>query len=63
LPLPPGAAPDSAALAVKAWNLLGGLEWPGIEAVAEMLGITDIETLVWQLVAIRNWQRPETTGE
>jgi len=28
-----------------------------------MLGITDIEALVWQLVAIRNWQRPDTTGE
>lgn len=28
-----------------------------MECVAEMLGITDIETLMCQLIVIRDWQR------
>jgi len=44
---------------VEAWNLLGGLEWGGLEAVAEMLGVRDIEGLVADLTVIRDFYRPE----
>jgi len=39
---------------VQAWNMLGGLEWSGVEIVAEVLGVEDIETLIAQLVALRD---------
>lgn len=41
---------------MQAWNLLGGLEWGGIEAVSEMLGIDDVETLIVQLAVLRDNQ-------
>lgn len=36
---------------------MGGLDWSALPVVAEMIGQHDIETLVAQLVAIRDWQR------
>ncbi len=36
---------------------MGGIDWAALPVVAEMLGIEDIETLVSQLVAIRDAQR------
>jgi len=39
--------------------VLGGLEWEGLETVAEMLGIRDIERLIAELTVIRDFQRPE----
>jgi hypothetical protein len=39
--------------------VLGGLEWQGIETVAEILGLRDIERLVAELTVIRDFQRPE----
>lgn len=43
-----------APLAVSAWNLMGGLEWGGVELVAEMLGVVDVEGLLHDLSTIRN---------
>ena len=40
-------------------NLLGGVEWAGIELVAETLGYTDLEFLIHQLVVIRERQRDD----
>ncbi len=37
----------------------GKLDWSALEVVAELLGITDLETLVLQLVAIRDRPRQE----
>ncbi len=36
---------------------MGGIDWAALPVIAEMLGIDDIETLVLQLVAIRDAQR------
>ncbi len=55
---PPEQPPD-VRLAVRAWNLLGGVEWAGIELVAETLGYTDLELLMHQLVVIRERQRDD----
>ena len=44
-------------LSIRAWNIMGGIDWAAIPVIAEMLGIDDIETLVLQLVAIRDAQR------
>lgn len=44
------------ALAIRAWNLLGGMEWSGIPFVAELLGYDEPDLLVMQLEAIRNRQ-------
>lgn len=49
-----GEPPEGAGIAIKAWNLLGGLEWHGLPIVAEMLGVEDVETLIHQLTAIRD---------
>jgi hypothetical protein len=44
-------------MARQAWALLGfSLDWSGIPLVAEMLGITDIELLVWHLVLLREFE-------
>ncbi len=59
MPLGPGASCDAAtALAIQAWNWMGGaIDWAGLPLVAEMLGIEDLEILVAQLAALRDWQR------
>jgi len=44
-------------LSIRAWNIMGGIDWAALPVIAEMLGIDDIETLVLQLVAIRDAQR------
>lgn len=44
-------------LAIRAWNIMGGIDWTGLSVVAEMLGIDDVDVLVAQLVAIREHQR------
>ena len=44
-------------LSIRAWNIMGGSDWAALPVIAEMLGIGDIETLVLQLVAIRDAQR------
>lgn len=38
---------------------MGGLDWQALPIVADMLGITCIETFVAQLAAIRDYQREE----
>lgn len=59
MPLGPGASCDAAtALAIKAWNWMDGkIDWDGLELVADLLGIEDLEILVEQLTALRDWQR------
>ena len=54
---PKSAPPPDVQMAVAAWNLMGGIDWLAIDAVSEMLGITDIETLITQLVTIRDANR------
>jgi hypothetical protein len=44
-------------LAVRAWNLLGGIDWAGLPLVAEILGYDDIELLITQLVVIRDREK------
>lgn len=39
---------------------MGGIEWDGIEVVAEILGIEDVEMLVRNLVSIRDFQNKQT---
>jgi hypothetical protein len=37
----------------------GALDWSGLPLVAELLGIHDLERLITQLAAIRDWQRKQ----
>ena len=53
----PPDQPQDVRLAVKAWNLLGGIDWAGLPLVAEILGYDDIELLITQLVVIRDRER------
>lgn len=55
MPFEPVPPPEGAAQAIRAWNLLGGMDWAGMETVAEMLGITDIDALIVRLATIRDW--------
>jgi len=36
---------------------MGGIDWAGVELIAEMLGVRDIELLIHQLGIIRDWTR------
>jgi len=38
---------------------MGGIDWAGLPIVADMLGITDIERLLVELCAIRDFQNRE----
>lgn len=60
----PGPCPDASALALRAWNLMGGLEWSALETVTDVLGVRDIEALIEDLATIRDWQnnRNKTDG-
>lgn len=42
------------AMSIRAWNMLGGLDWSGIEKVASLLGIPDTESLILDLITIRD---------
>lgn len=35
---------------------MGGIDWKGLDVVVEMLGVRDIETLITELAAIRDFQ-------
>jgi hypothetical protein len=50
----PGAVPDKSRFAVTAWNLMGGLDWAALPTVVELLGVVDVESLVRQLISIRD---------
>lgn len=39
---------------MRAWNMMGGLDWTALPIVAELLGVEDLDLLVSQLVAIRD---------
>lgn len=42
---------------------MNGIDWAALPVVAEIIGCDDPETLITQLVTIRDWQRdnpPET---
>lgn len=35
----------------------GQIDWAGLPLVADLLGIDDLERLITQLAALRDWQR------
>lgn len=59
LPFEPMPPPAKASISVAVWNILGGLEWSGLQVAAEMFGVEDIDALVRDLVTIRDFQRRE----
>jgi hypothetical protein len=43
-------------VAIKAWNLLGGvIDWAGLPVVAALVGAENIELLIRHLVLIRDF--------
>lgn len=58
----PGPIPDASALALRAWNLMGGLDWAALPVVAEILGVRDIEALVDGVTTVRDWQNNRNTS-
>ena len=47
------------ATAVQAWNLMGGIDWSALPIVIDLLGVSDPEALITQLVAIRDHQNAQ----
>jgi len=41
---------------------MGGIDWAALPVVAEMLGVNDIEGLVTDLTAIRDFQNRSSDG-
>lgn len=56
-PFAPPACPREFELPVTAWNLLGGMDWNGVEWVAHYLGIDDTDQLILDLLTIRDNQK------
>lgn len=42
---------------------MGGVNWAGLELVTGMLGIEDIEPLMWRLLTIKMHQPPKDDSE
>jgi hypothetical protein len=61
MPFPSPNQPPDVTMAIRAWNMLGGLEWAGLDTVCDVLGITDPELLIAQLVTMRN--NPDLLGD
>lgn len=54
LPVQP-PCPEDAANAVTAWNWMGGtIDWNALPVIVEMLGISDVDLLIHQLIALRD---------
>ena len=54
-PTPPQRPPDDCMIAVTAWDMMSGsIDWTALPTICELLGIRDIETLLSQLMAIRD---------
>lgn len=46
---------------MQAWNIMGGIDWQALPIVVDMLGISDPENLIYQLVTLREHQRTKET--
>ena len=51
---PPPPAPDEFKVSLRAWNLAGGMDWDGLDVAIDLLGIKDIEALLFDLQIIRD---------
>jgi len=49
------------AVAVAAWNMMSGLDWSALPIVCDLLGVSDPEHLVQQLILLRD-HTSETDG-
>lgn len=55
LPFDPPPLPEESRPALEAWNLMGGeINWTALDAIAELIGVRDVETLIRHLVVIRD---------
>ena len=43
-------------MSVRIWLEANGLDWQALPLLVEIHGITDVDTLIAELVAIRNFQ-------
>jgi hypothetical protein len=60
-PFQPANPPPDVVLGIRAWNMLGGLDWAGLDTVLDVLGIDEPEILIAQLVVLRS--NPEMLGD
>jgi hypothetical protein len=62
LPIKPPPPDFNTTFAIRAWNLMNGeLNWQALDAVSELLGITDIELLLAQLETIKEHGQQSNT--
>lgn len=53
----PGSLSAGGDLAIRAWNLMDAqIDWAALPVIVEMLGVTEPERLIVELVAIRDYQ-------
>jgi hypothetical protein len=55
LPFPPGDPPPECDFSIRAWLMMGKqIDYAALPVICEILGIADIETLLTQLICIRD---------
>ena len=54
--MPFESGPCPSPLTLRIWNEASGLDWQAFPLLADIHGITDIETLVSELAAMRDFQ-------
>lgn len=59
----PGGMPDGAGIAVRAWNMMNGaIDWQALPIVSEVLGVSDQEQFIYELLAVRDYQRKQNSN-
>lgn len=54
---------EGAEIAIKAWNMMKGIDWQALPLIAEMLGVVELESFITQLITIRNYQDAKEKAE
>ena len=44
---------------MQIWNACRGIEWQALDVLAELHGVTDVETLIAELLAVRSFQEAQ----
>ena len=64
MPFNPKPPSLGTAIALQAWNMMGGeIDWVALPIVIELFGIENVPDFVDALITIRNWRAANTTEE
>ncbi len=58
--MPQGEQPEALAVAILAWNRMGGMDWTALDLMVDLLAVDDIELLIDLLMLIKDHLQQNT---